>query len=157
MSNNRAGQRSQCPDEYSVRLAEPMIGGSELELISEALKGKWIFGAGPHLEKLEFEFTRLIGADAVALSSGTAAIHLALVAIGVKAGEEVLVSSQTFAGSCYPILYVGGVPTFIDSDAGTWTLDANLLEDVLMKRASTNSLPSSLSDLVPEILLMGAA
>src|SRR5690606_28333480 len=86
-----------------------------------------------------------IGAKhAVALSSGTAAIHLALLECGVGVGDDVLVSTLTFAGSVNPILYLGAKPVFIDSDEYSWNLDPHLLEDTFRERARSGTLPKAL-------------
>src|SRR5690606_7073259 len=80
---------------------------------------------------------------AVALSSGTAAIHLALLTLGIQSGDEVLVSDLNFAGGVNPVLYVGATPVFIDSEPHSWNIDPSLLEDTLKVRAKNNKLPSA--------------
>src|SRR5690606_1874359 len=110
-----------------------------------AFADNWIAPAGPQLAQFEKDFCDYTGAHhAVALASGTAAIHLALVILGIQAGDEVIVSTLTFAGSVNPIVYCGAKPIFIDSDTQSWNLDPNLLEDVLKQRAETNTLPKAI-------------
>jgi len=118
------------------------MSGKELAQVQQAFADNWISSAGPHLAAFEQKFRDYTGAaHAVALGSGTAGIHLALVATGVQAGDEVLVSTLTFAGSVNPILYVGAKPVFIDSEPESWNMDPALLLDTLQKRARTGKLP----------------
>lgn len=127
-----------------IYLSSPHMSGKELELVQQAFADNWVAPAGPHLTAFEEQFCEYTGARyALALSSGTAAIHLALLTTEVQAGDEVLVSTLTFAGSVNPILYVGAVPTFIDSAPDSWNLDPNLLEDVLRKRSKASKLPKA--------------
>jgi pyridoxal phosphate-dependent aminotransferase EpsN len=96
------------------------------------------------VDAFESEFKRAVGSsNALALSSGSAAIHLALVALGVTAGDEVLVSSFTFSASVNPIRYVGATPVFIDSERESWNMDPNLLADALASRARRGRLPKA--------------
>ncbi len=100
---------------------------------------------GPHVDAFESEFARVVGSPhAVALSSGTAAIHLSLILAGVGAGDEVLVSSLTFSATVNPILYVGARPVFIDSEERSWNLDPALVEDTLRRKAAAGRLPKAL-------------
>lgn len=100
---------------------------------------------GPHVDAFESEFARVVGSPhAIALSSGTAAIHLSLILAGVGAGDEVLVSSLTFSATVNPILYVGARPVFIDSEEGSWNLDASLVEDTLRRKAAVGRVPKAL-------------
>lgn len=127
-----------------IYLSPPHMSGNELTLVQQAFADNWVAPAGPHLSAFEQQFCDYTGAPyALALSSGTAAIHLALLTTEVQAGDEVLVSTLTFAGSVNPILYVGATPTFIDSEPDSWNLDPNLLEDVLQLRAKTGKLPKA--------------
>ena len=127
-----------------IYLSPPHMSGEELALVQQAFADNWIAPVGPQLTAFEREFCEYTGAQyAVALSSGTAAIHLALLAIGVQSGDEVLVSTLTFAGSVNPIIYVGAKPMFIDSERQSWNMDPNLLEDTLKSRAASGKLPKA--------------
>lgn len=120
------------------------MSGEELNYVKQAFADNWIAPAGPHLAQFEQLFCDYIGAKhAVALSSGTAAIHLALLTIGIQPDDEVLVSTLTFAGSVNPIIYAGAKPVFIDSDPQSWNMDPNLLEDALKSRATSGKLPKA--------------
>src|SRR5215207_7623696 len=100
-----------------IYLSPPHMSGNELALVQQAFADNWIAPAGPHLAAFEQQFCEYTGAEyAVALSSGTAAIHLALLTIDVQPSDEVFVSTLTFAGSVNPILYVGAKPVFVDSE-----------------------------------------
>ena len=128
-----------------IFLSPPHMSGSELTLVQQAFAENWVAPAGPHLSAFEQSFCEYTGAPyAVALSSGTAAIHLALLCSDVQLGDEVLVSTLTFAGSVNPILYSGARPTFIDSDPTSWNIDPNLVEHVLRVRARRGNLPRAL-------------
>ena len=111
------------------------MGNEELKYVLEAFETNWVAPAGPHIEAFEKELGLYNGIEHCAvLSSGTAAIHLALIILGVEQGDEVLCSSFTFSGSCNPIRYVGGTPVFIDSEADTWNMDPDLLDEGISDR-----------------------
>ena len=120
------------------------MGGNELGYIQEAFASNWLSTVGPHLAALESDFAQLTGASCLALSSGTAAIHLGLKLLGVGPGDEVLVPTLSFVACSNPIRYEQAVPTFIDSEPRTWNIDPNLLSDLLKKRAQVNRLPAAL-------------
>jgi dTDP-4-amino-4,6-dideoxygalactose transaminase len=125
-------------------LSPPHLGDDERRLVLEAIDSNWVAPLGPHVDAFERELAQYVGAKhAVALSSGTAALHLALVVADIGAGDEVLVSSFTFAASANPICYVGARPTFVDSDRGSWNMDPGLLEETLAARARKNRLPKA--------------
>lgn len=111
------------------------MGGAEVRFVKEAFDTNWISPVGPHINLFEEELAgyNKIGHCAV-LSSGTAAIHLALIILGVERGDEVLCSSFTFSGSCNPIVYQGAVPVFVDSEEETWNIDPVLLEEAILDR-----------------------
>ena len=112
-----------------IYLSPPQSGGRELELVGDAISSNWIAPLGPHVDAFESELAELVGVEhAVALSSGTAALHLALVVLGIGPGDEVACSSFTFAASANPIVYVGAQPVFVDADPATWTIDPELLD-----------------------------
>jgi dTDP-4-amino-4,6-dideoxygalactose transaminase len=128
-----------------IYLSPPHMSGQELEFVQQAFVDNWIAPIGPHLNQFEAQFCDYTGAKyAVALSSGTAAIHLALLVLGIQPNDEVLVSTLTFAGSVNPILYVNAKPVFIDCEPSSWNLDPNLLEDTLKARAKNNNLPKAI-------------
>jgi pyridoxal phosphate-dependent aminotransferase EpsN len=117
----------------------------EREYIEEAIKTNWVAPVGPHIDAFEKEVARYISSRfAVALSSGTAAIHLALIVEGVGRGDTVYCSTFTFSASANPIVYQGGTPLFIDADAQTWNMDPHLLDEELKKAAHAGSLPRAL-------------
>jgi pyridoxal phosphate-dependent aminotransferase EpsN len=121
------------------------MGGREEQLVQEAFASNWIAPLGPHVDAFETEFAGAVGsAHAVALSSGTAAIHLALILAGVGPGDEVLVSTLTFAATVNPILYVGARPVFMDSETESWNMDPALVERTLERKARSGSLPKAL-------------
>ena len=108
--------------------------GYEMHYIREAFDTNWIAPLGPNVDAFEQEFAHRIGAShAAALSSGTAAIHMSLLAAGIGAGDIVLCQSLTFSASANPIIYAGATPVFIDSDAKTWNMDPEALEIALEK------------------------
>lgn len=112
------------------------MGTLERQYVEEAFNTNWISPAGPHLTAFEQELGDYLGegVHVAALSSGTAAIHLALIILGVKAGDEVISSTFTFSGSCNPIVYCGATPVFVDSEPTTWNLDPNALREAIKDR-----------------------
>ena len=127
-----------------VYLSPPHMSGAERELLLEAFDSNWIAPLGPHVDALEQEFAAHIGTrDAVALSSGTAALHLSLLLLGVAPGDEVLTSTLTFAATANAIQYCGATPVFIDSSPRTWNIDADLLAEELRNGARRGALPKA--------------
>lgn len=125
-----------------IPLSTPHLGDEEERLVLEALRSNWIAPLGPMVDAFEAEFAARVGSPhAVALSSGTAALHLALIGLGVGPGDEVLVSTLTFAGSVNPIVYLGARPVLLDSEPESWNLDPSLLESALAERARLGRLP----------------
>jgi len=117
-----------------IYLSPPELAGSELELIRQALESNWIAPLGPMVDAFETAFAAKVGIPyTLALSSGTAALHLALDGVGIRAGDEVYVSTLTFVASVAPAVQLGAVPVFIDVDPRTWTMDPNRLEDALRR------------------------
>lgn len=113
-----------------ILLSPPDVGETELELVREAIESGWVVPLGPQVDAFEAEFADVVEADhAVAVSSGTAALHLSLLLAGVEAGNEVLCSDLTFVASANPIRYVNAVPVFIDSEERSWNLDAALVAE----------------------------
>ena len=116
----------------------------ERKLLLEAFDSNWIAPLGSQVDALEEELASLIGVDhAVALSSGTAALHLSLVLLGVGPGDEVIVPTLTFVATANAVTYVGARPVFIDSEPATWNLDPEMLEAELTERARRNRLPAA--------------
>lgn len=127
-----------------IYLSPPHMSGNELGLVQEAFSSNWIAPLGPMVDAFEQDFKEYIGiAHAVALSSGTAALHLSLLLLGVQPGDEVFCSTLTFSASANAITYVAGVPVFIDSDKISWNMDPDLLEEELLFRKKTNELPKA--------------
>ena len=125
-----------------IYLSPPHMSGEELELVKEAFASNWIAPLGPHVDGFENELAHFTGvAHAAALSSGTAAIHLALRLLGMQPGDEVLCSSFTFSASANPIAYEGGHPVFIDSEPASWNMDPALLAEELAACAARGRLP----------------
>ncbi len=110
--------------------------GNEQKFIQEAFDTNWVVPLGPNVDAFETELENYVGENkkVVALTSGTAAIHLALVACGVKAGDEVITQSFTFCASANPITYLGATPIFIDSERETWNMNPQLLEEAIKDR-----------------------
>jgi dTDP-4-amino-4,6-dideoxygalactose transaminase len=118
-----------------IYLSPPHLSGRELELLTDAVESNWIAPLGPHVDAFEQELGEIVGVpNVLALSSGTGAIHLALIVLGIGAGDEVACSSLTFSASANPIHYVGASPVFVDVSPDTWTLDPALLDSVLGER-----------------------
>jgi len=128
----------------AIFLSPPHINGTELERIHEVFRTNWIAPLGPHVKKFEEMFARLVGVRrAVAVSTGTAALHLALRILDVGPTDEVLCSSLTFIASANPIRYLGATPIFIDSEAGTWNMDPQLLAEELKSSAKEGKIPKA--------------
>lgn len=120
------------------------MSGRELAYVKEAFDTNWIAPLGPHVDAFERELSSYVGrSHAAALSSGTAALHLALVMLGVSAGDVVLCQSFTFAASANPIVYQGATPVFIDSESTTWNLCPSALEEALRYYANRGQRPKA--------------
>ncbi|HTP24920.1 MAG TPA: aminotransferase class I/II-fold pyridoxal phosphate-dependent enzyme [Anaeromyxobacteraceae bacterium] len=124
-----------------VYLSVPHMGEAEERYVREAFDTNWISTVGPHIDAFERAFSQRIGRPAVALASGTAAMHLGLRLLGVGDGDEVLVPDMTFVASVNPISYLGGTPVFVDSDPETWMMDPALVADALEDRARRGRRP----------------
>ena len=128
-----------------IYLSPPDLDGRERQLLLEAFDSNWITTLGPQVNAFEGEMAGRIGVpNAVALSSGTAALHLALLVLEVKPDDTVFCSDLTFAASANPITYCGATPVFIDSSPDTWNLDPDLLEEALTKARRKGKLPRAL-------------
>ena len=125
-----------------IYLSPPDVGPAERALLLDAFDSGWIAPLGPHVDAFEREVAAAAGvAHAAALSSGTAALHLALLLLGVRPGDRVVTSTLTFAATANAIRYLGAEPVFLDVDPGTWTLDPALLEAELDEAADRGELP----------------
>jgi pyridoxal phosphate-dependent aminotransferase EpsN len=141
-----------------VYLSVPHMGDVEERYVRDAFASNWLSTVGPHLDALERGFAERIGHSAVALSSGTAAVHLGLRLLGVGPGDDVLVSDLTFVASVNPIRYLGARPVFVDSDPDTWMMSPALLAEALEERVRRGRRPRAVevvhlygqsADLVP--------
>lgn len=127
-----------------IYLSSPHMSGMEQQYVQEAFETNWLAPLGPNVEAFEREFAETVDSPyALALSSGTAALHLALIAADVSTGDEVLVSTLTFAASVNPIVYLGARPVFIDSERTSWNMDPELLSQELSRRAHEGRLPKA--------------
>ena len=119
-----------------VYLCLAHMSGNEMKYIQEAFDTNWVVPLGPNVNAFEKDLEDFVGQDkkVVALASGTAAVHLAMVALGVETGDDVICQSFTFAASCNPARYLGATPVFVDSEQDTWNMDPNLLEDAVKDR-----------------------
>ncbi|MDE6582551.1 MAG: aminotransferase class I/II-fold pyridoxal phosphate-dependent enzyme [Duncaniella sp.] len=119
----------------NIKLSLPHLSGTEQKYIDEAMRDCWIVPLGPHVDEFEHRLETYLGHnDVVALSAGTAAIHLGLVMLDVKAGDEVIVQDLTFSASANPVRYQGAVPVFVDSEPDTWNMSPELLERAINDR-----------------------
>lgn len=130
-----------------IYLSLAHMGGREQEFIQEAFDTNWVVPLGPNVDGFEKDLSTYLGEDrhVVALSAGTAAIHLGLVALGVQSGDEVICQSFTFAATANPIVYQGAVPVFVDSEPETWNMSPGLLEEAIKDRiARTGKKPKAI-------------
>lgn len=125
-----------------IWLSSPHLGEDETAFVAEAFRTNWIAPLGPHVDAFERELAAHVGVGhAAALSSGTAAIHLGLLLLGVQAGDTVFCSSLTFVGSCNPINYCGAQPVFIDAEPGSWNMSPAALERAFAWAKNEGRLP----------------
>jgi len=129
-----------------IWLSSPHMGGKELKYIKEAFDTNWIAPLGPNVTGFETDLKHYLNTDkeVAALSSGTSAIHLGLILLGVIAGDEVICQSMTFSASANPILYQGAIPVFIDSEKDTWNMCPNHLEEAITDRISKGKKPKAI-------------
>lgn len=129
---------------HRVYLSSPHLGSEEQRFVQEAFDTNWVAPLGPNVDAFERELAeRVAMPHAAALSSGTAALHLALQLVGVKPGDDVIVSSLTFSASANPVRYVGAAPVFIDSERETWNLDPELLAEELHESKRKGKRPAA--------------
>ncbi|MFC1841010.1 aminotransferase class I/II-fold pyridoxal phosphate-dependent enzyme [Thermodesulfobacteriota bacterium] len=120
------------------------MGGEEMRFVQEAFDSNYIAPLGPMVDLFETEFANFIGIKhCVALSSGTAAMHLALRHLGIGPDDEVFASTLTFIGSVTPVVFQGAMPVFIDCDKSSWNMDPDLLETELAACAKKGNLPKA--------------
>jgi pyridoxal phosphate-dependent aminotransferase EpsN len=126
-----------------IHLSIPHMGGEERRFVADAFDSNWLSTVGPNVDGFERELAERLGGGvhALAVSSGTAALHLILRALGVGPGDRVAVSTLTFAGSVWPILYLGAEPVFVDSETTSWNVDPELLREYLRKAEVRGDLP----------------
>lgn len=129
-----------------IWLSSPHMGGNELKYIQEAFDQNWVAPLGPNVDGFEKDLAQFLGenVNVAALSAGTAALHLALIILGVKQDEEVICQSFTFSASANPITYVGAKPVFIDSEPETWNMCPEALEEALKDRIAKGKKPKAI-------------
>ncbi|MBU0729373.1 MAG: aminotransferase class I/II-fold pyridoxal phosphate-dependent enzyme [Proteobacteria bacterium] len=128
-----------------IYLSPPHMGGDEFIYVKEAFATNYIAPVGPQIDAFEKEFGEIVGSKyAVATSSGTAALHLALRYVGVEPGDEVFCSTLTFVASANAILYLNAKPVFIDSEISSWNMNPELLKQSLKAKAAKNKLPKAI-------------
>lgn len=128
-----------------IWLSPPHMGGQEKRFVEEAFATNWISPVGPHITAFEEDLGCYLGGPGVAaLSSGTAAIHLALILLGVKRGDEVICSTFTFSATANPIVYTGASPVFVDSEPATWNMDPELLQVAIEDRIRAGKKPKAI-------------
>jgi len=129
-------------DNKRIFLSPPHMSGTELQFVTEAFKSNWVAPLGPHVDAFERELAGYVGVKgAAALSSGTAAIHLALRLLGIDPGDLVLCSTLSFIASANPILYQGAKPVFIDSEPASWNMSPAALERAFVDAGKTGPMP----------------
>ncbi len=129
-----------------IWLSSPHMGGHEMKYIQQAFDENWIAPLGPNVNGFEEDIENFLGEDihVAAVSSGTAALHLALILLGVKAGDEVLCQSLTFSASANCIMYVGATPVFVDSEEDTWNICPEILEKAIIDRIAKGKKPKAI-------------
>ena len=129
-----------------IWLSSPHMGGNEQKYVNEAFETNWIAPLGPNVTGFEQDLETYLGNNVFvgALSSGTAALHLALILLKVKVGDEVICQSMTFSASANPIVYQGAIPIFVDSERDTWNICPNALETAIKERISKGRKPKAI-------------
>ena len=129
-----------------IWLSSPHMGGNEQKFVQEAFDTNWVAPLGPNVTGFEIDLENYLNNDVhvAALSSGTAAIHLGLVLLGIQAGDEVICQSFTFSASANPILYLGAIPVFIDSEPETWNMCPVALEEAIIDSISKGKKPKAI-------------
>lgn len=129
-----------------IWLSSPHMGGNEQKYVQDAFDSNWVAPLGPNVTGFEQDLEKYVGQNShvAALSSGTAALHLGLLMLGVKAGDEVICQSMTFSASANPIMYLGATPVFIDSELETWNMCPIALEEAIIDRMATGKKPKAI-------------
>ncbi|MBT0554756.1 aminotransferase class I/II-fold pyridoxal phosphate-dependent enzyme [Riemerella anatipestifer] len=129
-----------------IWLSSPHMGGNEQKYINEAFAENWVAPLGPNVNQFEGDIKKYLGEniEVAALSAGTAALHLALIILGIKAGDEVICQSMTFSASANPIAYQGAIPVFIDSEKETWNMCPTALEEAIKDRIAKGKKPKAI-------------
>lgn len=129
-----------------IYLSSPHMGGTEITYINQAFSSNWIAPLGPNVTQFEISLEDYLGPEnhVAALSSGTSAIHLALILLGVDKDDEVLCQSMTFSASANPIVYQGATPVFVDSELDTWNICPELLENAILDRQAKGKTPKAI-------------
>lgn len=130
-----------------IWLSSPHMGGSEQKYVQEAFDTNWVAPLGPNVTGFETDLEQFLQQENIhvaALSSGTAALHLGLILLGVKAGDEVICQSFTFSASANPILYQGAIPIFVDSEPETWNMCPVALEEAIKDRITKGKTPKAI-------------
>ncbi len=128
-----------------VWLSSPHMGEKEQEYVLEAFRTNWVAPLGPNVDAFEKQLSDLLSVnEAVSLSSGSAALHLALIVLGIKTGDVVLCQSFTFAASAFPINYCNAIPVFVDSEKDTWNMDPELMEEAITDQIKKGKKPAAI-------------
>lgn len=129
-----------------IYLSPPHMSGYEQEFIEKAFNQNWIAPLGPNVNSFEKELKNYLNQNiyVTALSSGTAAIHIALILLGIKKGDEIICQTKTFAASVNPVIYLGAKPIFVDSEEYTWNMCPDVLEKTIKKRISIGNMPKAI-------------
>ena len=129
-----------------IWLSSPHMGGNEQKYVQEAFDTNWVAPLGPNVNGFESDLEQYLGhgSHVAVLSSGTGALHLALVLLGVQAGDEVICQSMTFSASANPIMYLGATPVFIDSESDTWNMCPEALEEAIVDRLAKGKKPKAI-------------
>lgn len=128
-----------------IWLSSPHMSGNEINFVNKAFDTNWIAPLGPNVDGFEQDISKYLNVKSVAaLSSGTAAIHLALILLGIKQGDEVIAQSFTFSATVNPIVYIGATPILIDSERDTWNMSPELLEKAIKDRISKGKKPKAI-------------
>lgn len=129
-----------------IWLSSPHMGGTEQTYVNQAFETNWVAPLGPHVDGFEKDLAQFLNTDVhvAALSSGTAALHLGLILLGVQAGDEVICQSLTFSASANPIVYQGATPVFVDSEPDTWNMSPALLREAIKDRIAKGKKPKAI-------------
>ena len=137
-----------------IWLSSPHMGGTELDYIHEAFEQNWVAPLGPNVNSFEDDLKTYLNenVEVAALSAGTAALHLALIILGVKYDDEVICQSFTFSASANPITYVGAKPVFVDSEPETWNMCPKALETAINDRITKGKKPKAINNAMENLI-----